>query len=205
MLRAGTPPSSYTKSSDQKINVVLIPGLFNRWGFYKPLVDGVVKAGFPVYIVAELGFSMGTILESSQRVKKIIEKEKLENVVLLGHSKGGLIGKYLLLNLNSNGRIIKLIAISTPFNGTTLSNHLIYPRFSEFSPNSSLIKSLSAETKYNEKIVNIIPSIDVIIRNKNGSELVGAKNIHVKAGGHNRVVNSEEVINVVVTELQRLS
>ena len=77
MLHAGNPPKSYTKSSGQKINVVLTPGLFDRWGFYKPLVDGVVEEGFPVHIVSELGFSMGTILESSQKVKKFIEKEKL--------------------------------------------------------------------------------------------------------------------------------
>ncbi len=190
---------------DSKVPVVMITGIFNRWAFYKPLLDQISLKGHPVYVVHTLGDNIKDIPSSAKIVKDFIEKNNLANVVLVSHSKGGLIGKYLLQHLNSENRVMKLIAIAAPFSGSNLVKLLPLKRINEFSPDSEIIKELNSYTKVNKKIISIIPSFDVMIRHDKGSYLEGAKNINVKAGGHNRVANNNEAISVVINELEDIS
>ena len=83
------PPKGYVKNP-----IVLIPGLGCRWAGVKHLADFIESKGFPIYVVKELGDNLFEIPYSAKLVKKVIEDNDLRNAILVGHSKGGLIGKY---------------------------------------------------------------------------------------------------------------
>src|SRR3989338_7408769 len=126
------PPKSYLDYVlPGKNPVILIPGNSNRWGFLKKLADSISRFGHPVYIVDKLGLNMFDIPTSAKIVREIIDEKNLKNVVLLGHSKGGVVGKYILIHENKDNQISRLIAIGAPFSGSNIVNHLPSRSFRE--------------------------------------------------------------------------
>ncbi|NMM18252.1 MAG: alpha/beta hydrolase [Cellulomonas sp.] len=73
--------------------VVLLPGIYERWQFMRPLATALHRQGYPVHVVHRLGLNRGTIPAMARRVAAHIEQQGLSQVGLIAHSKGGLIGK----------------------------------------------------------------------------------------------------------------
>lgn len=199
-------PSHYLEFvKENKVPVVLIPGVLSRWAVMKPLADKISLEGHPVYIVPKLGVNFKDIKTSASIVKEIIDENKLKNIVILAHSKGGYIGKYLLKHFNEKGQIKKLISVGTPYSGTRLSHYLPHTRLREFSPESEMIKEISGYSDINHKIISINPSWDNLIWHENGAYLEGAKNINVKVAGHHIALNHSQVTEIILEELKKLS
>jgi triacylglycerol lipase len=204
MFRLNDPPKIYTDKKS-KLSVLFLPGLLSRWGYYKPLLDRINNEGYPVYVIPSLGLNIKEVNKTAEIARDIIDEKKLKKVVVIGHSKGGLVGKYLLVNLNKDNKIINVISIASPFSGSNLARIFLYKRFQEFSPNSKLLNSLSQDTKVNSKIISIIPSYDELVWSKNKSMLNGAKNIYTKAGGHLSISNDRELVGKIIEELELIS
>ena len=190
---------------ENKVPVIIIPGVLGRWAFAKPLADKISLEGHPVYIVPKLGNNLKDIPTSAKLVRELIDENNLKNVVLIAHSKGGFVGKYILKHLNSDERVVRMISVATPYSGSSLAKIFHYPRFREFSPESKMIKEISSYSDINHKVISINPSFDNIVWHEKGAYLKGAKNINVKIGGHNRVLNDKEVINIILRELSKNS
>lgn len=185
-----------------KVPIILIPGISNKWGFLKHLGDSISHKGHPVYIANKLELNFFDIPTSAKIVRSIIDKNNLEKVIIIGHSKGGIVGKYLLVHENNDDKIIRLIAIAAPFSGTNIVNHLPYKSFKELSPKSRIIKELNSNSnsKVNSKIVSIMPEFDNHVWQEKGSYLEGALNIKVSIKGHHKIVFDKDVIRKI-TEL----
>ena len=180
--------------------VILIPGNSNKWGFLKKLADHISSLGHPVYIVNKLGSNLLNISTSAKIVRKIIDENKLEKVIMIGHSKGGVVGKYILAHENKDDKITRLIAIAAPFSGTNIVNHLPYESLRELSPKSKIIQELDSNEKVNSKIVSLMPEFDNHVWSEKGSFLEGALNIKVPIKGHHKIVFDKDVISKI-TEL----
>lgn len=97
------PPESYISKADKnKIPVILIPGIGNRWGAIKHLADLISSQGYPLYVIPDLKNNLLSVEKSAEIVKAMIDKNNLKNVILVGYSKGGLIGKYLMVLKNED-------------------------------------------------------------------------------------------------------
>lgn len=197
------PPKHYLDFTlDNKPAVILVYGLLGSWGFLKKIGDKLSLNGHPVYIVKELGHNLDSIPNNAKIIEKIINKNKLKSVIIVGHSKGGLIGKYLLLNYNKKNYIKGVIAIASPFNGAVLAGKIPLNSYKELTPESEIIKYLSENIKVNKKIVSIFPSWDNYV-GKNSSNLVGAKNVEINARGHNAILFAKETIEKVVSAVEK--
>lgn len=193
------PPKEYLDYVIKGKNpVILIPGNSNKWGFLKKLADTISGLGHPVYIPHKLELNLFDIPTSSKIVRNIIDENKLEKVILIGHSKGGLVGKYLLVHENKDNKVIRLIAIAAPFSGTNIVNHLPYKSFKELSPKSEIIKALDSNSKVNSKIVSIMPEFDNHVWSEKGSFLERALNIKVPIKGHHKIVFDKDAIKKIV-------
>lgn len=190
------PPKHYLGYTVKgKDPVILIPGITNKWGFLKKLGDKISLEGHPVYIVPKLGYNLVDIPTAAKIVEDLIDENNLKDVIIVAHSKGGLIGKYLLINDN---RIKKLIAIATPFSGSHFARFFLHKSFRQLSPQNQIIVDLSARPEVNKKIVSIIPVFDNHVWHKSGSYLKGAKNIKVNIHGHHKILFSKEVASKVL-------
>ncbi len=193
------PPKQYLNYVVKGKNpIILIPGNSNKWGFLKKLADSISCLGHPVYIPDKLGLNLFDIPISAKIVREIIDENKLEKVILIGHSKGGIVGKYILMHENKDDRVNRLIAIAAPFSGTNIVNNLPYTSFKELSPKSKIIKELDSNEKVNSKITSIMPEFDNHVWHEKGSFLSGAINIKVKTKGHHKIIFDKNVINKII-------
>ncbi len=199
------PPKNYLESKNKNISIVLVPGFLGKWAYYKPLLDKLSDAGYPIYLVKKLENNNKDIKISAEIVRDVIDSNNLKNVVILSHSKGGYIGKYILKNLNNDKSVLKMISISTPYSGINIAKLFPFKRFNEFSPNSGMIKIISSYSDINSDVVSINPHLNSLVWNKKGSYLEGAKNIKTKNSGHFKIANEREVAEIILKELKLIT
>jgi len=148
----------YTKEG--KVPIILIPGVFSKWHFLKFFADPLSQKGHPIYIVRSLGYNTRAISHSAKLVHELINEKNLRNVVIIAHSKGGLIGKYVIAFLNKDKRVRKVIAVATPFGGSYMAKYFSHEAFIEIHPHSTVIQELQAQKEVNKHIVSIFGVFD---------------------------------------------
>lgn len=186
-----------------KIPVILIPGIAEKWGFLKSLGDKISLEGHPVYIVPKLGHNLTDIPKSARIIKDLIEENKLKSVIIVTHSKGGLIAKYLLIHFNKDNVVKGVIAIATPFSGSALVRLVRHKSFKELSPTSQLIQDLNSNTIVNNRIISIYPSYDNHV--PEGSILTYAENIKVNVKGHHKILFDNQVQKITIEKIDKLT
>jgi pimeloyl-ACP methyl ester carboxylesterase len=202
-----TPPKHYLGHiADGKAPIVILPGVLMPWAFLKPIADNISHRGHPVYIVPRLGNNAADIPTSAKKVREVIEENKLEKVIIVAHSKGGLIGKYLLVREDPDKRIKGVIAIATPFHGSSAVKFIPHVSVRELAPDSKIIRYLEEHSEVNDKIVSIYPSFDNHVWHPKGSYLAGAmQNIRVDVAGHHKVLDDKIVWNKVEEWIEKIT
>lgn len=206
------PPKDYLEKDSEKPFVILIPGIFGTWASMKRLGDKISSLGYPVCAIKELGYNLFDIPSSSQKLREVVLRvsslrEKNKGIVMIAHSKGGLIAKYYLMKYEEEKDVLGVVAIATPFSGTKMAEVLpsdIKP-LKELSSSSPIIKEMDKREDVNKKIISIIPEFDNHVWAEKGSFLSGAENIKVPIRGHHKVLFSEEVEKVVISSIKKLS
>ena len=225
------PPKHYLEyTKEGKVPVVLIPGIFGKWGFMKHLGDKISRQGHPVYIVPKLGYNIFSIPRSAkilrvtllhvfpklghiapkvakgaESIKKLMEKNKITSVIFVAHSKGGLIGKYFLAHYNQDRRVIGMVAVATPFSGSAMAKLVPLDPVREMDKDSEIIKDLEQHAKVNQQIISIIPEYDNHVWAEEGSFLQGAENVEVPVRGHHKVLFSKHVSEAVLAAINKLT
>ncbi|OYV39115.1 MAG: hypothetical protein B7Z81_03735 [Acidocella sp. 20-61-6] len=136
----------------------------------------------------------------------MIEKENLSGVVLVAHSKGGLIGKYLLAHDNADSRVSGMVAIATPFSGSAMANPIQHDLFRELQTDSEFIKDLEKHDAVNARIISIIPEYDNHVWAERGSYLDGAaENIRVSVKGHHKALFDGAVSSATIRSIEKIA
>jgi len=190
---AARVPAAYATGAARP--VVLIPGVYERWHFLRPIADALSAAGHPVHVVRELGINDRAIPGSAARVLRFLENADLRGVALVAHSKGGLIGKAAMLE-DADGRIDRLVAVATPFSGSRMADLMVVPALRAFRPAHPVIRRLVGERAVNARITSIYPAFDPHI--PEGSALDGGTNVQLDVVGHFRILEAPATIAAVL-------
>jgi hypothetical protein len=93
-------PRAWRNGADDLPEVILLPGVYEHWTFLRPLGDALNAAGHRVRVVHGLGMNRRGIVETSERLGRALAGKPPAQAgrVLVAHSKGGLIGKHLLIS-----------------------------------------------------------------------------------------------------------
>jgi hypothetical protein len=194
-----TDPGRFETGSGRP--VLMIPGVYEPWQFLRPLIGALHGAGHPVFVVPELGTNLGVLSEGAATVEGVLEARDLRNVVIVAHSKGGLIGKLVMVGEGSTPRVERMVAICTPFAGSRYAQYLPIRALRDFSPSDPAGLSLRADESVNSRIVSVFGPFDPHI--PEGSTLPGATNRLVAKGGHFRGLSDPEVRAIVLEEAAR--
>lgn len=186
-------PKAYVDKKNPKGTVLLIPGLFEHWLFLKDVGDFLHERGYQVHVVQEINTNREQIHKEAAKVHRYLEQHDLKQVVIIGHSKGGLIGLHYLLNHNTNKRVRMLIAIATPFAGSTIGRYVPVKAIRELLPQGEHITALADTKAVSMNIVSVYPEYDNHIWHPDGSYLKGARNIVLPVQGHHRILFSREL------------
>lgn len=226
-------PSAWRTGSPGLPEVVLIPGVYEHWTFLRPLGDSLAAAGHRVRVVHGLGVNRRGIAETADRLARNLADLPLPPAgrVLVAHSKGGLIGKHLLVKSGAAGAaaaeasaggdpaeaaaaaphdprrpslgLLGLVAVATPFGGARRARLFVDPSIRAFLPGNETIVMLGRETSVNGRIVSVFGPYDPHI--PEGSALDGATNVAVPAQGHFRVLGSPKTHAAVLDGIRLLA
>jgi len=175
--------------------VLLLPGVYEPWTFLRPLAERLHASGHPVHVVRALGNNARPIAQSAEIAQRYLDAAGLEQVVLVAHSKGGLIGKHMMLVNDHAGRISRLIAIATPFGGSRYANYMLPPSLRAFRPREKTLAMLTANAIINARITSLFSEWDTHI--PEGCYLEGATNIEFPVQGHFTILADEQVLRAV--------
>lgn len=212
------PPKHYLGHvAKEKSPIILIPGILGKWSFMKELGDRISLLGHPVYVIPRLRYNTLNIPESAKIVRELIDgiiterrkktdNGKNQNIVLVAHSKGGLVGKYVLVHHNHEKAINGLVAIATPFSGSSLTKIIPHKSFKELSENSEIIRELETKNNVNKRVISIFPEFDNHVWSEKGSFLNGAmENIKVNTKGHHKIIFDKNAQNKIIESIEKLS
>ncbi len=164
--------------------VLLLPGVYETWQFLRPVADRLSALGHPIHTVRELGYNRLSIIASAELAQRYLDQKNLTGVVIVAHSKGGLIAKRMMVTDDRAGRIDRLVAINTPFGGSALADWAPVRSLRAFSPRDETVMTLAANLAANVRITSIYSRLDPLI--PGGSKLEGATNVCLSMVGHFR-------------------
>ena len=176
--------------------IVLLPGVYETWQFLRPIATSLSKRGHPVHVVRELGYNRATIPASAVVVQKYLDDHDLRDVILVAHSKGGLIGKHMMLFDDTDRRVRQLVTVATPFGGSVYARFFLNRSVRDFSPTDPTLMMLAANIMANARITSIYGDFDPHI--PGGSHLDGATNVKLPVSGHFKILGASVVEHAVV-------
>lgn len=176
--------------------VIVIPGIYETWQFMRPMVDALHEAGHPVHVVTMLQNNRIPVDRAATLVAEYLQREDLTEVAIVAHSKGGLIGKYLMMQADAGARVHSMVAVCTPFAGSRYARYMLLPSLRAFSPTHPITGRLAREVAVNARITSIFGEFDPHI--PEGSELEGGTNIRLPVGGHFRILSDGDCIKAVL-------
>lgn len=180
--------------------VVIVPGIYESWRFMRRLGALLHRHGHRVHVVSTLGWNVGSIPDMARLVAEHLVEEDLTDVVIVAHSKGGLIGKYAMLHHDPDGRILGMVAVNTPFNGSSLARWMLLPSLREFVPTGATLAALTADLVVNARITSVSGPFDPHI--PGGSDLEGATNVHLATPGHFRLLSDPQLVPTILRALE---
>lgn len=195
-LRSLGPTTAANYRSGSRQPVVALPGVYETWQFMRPLMDALHERGHPIYVVTQLGHNVRAVPDSARIAMDVIERENLDHVLVLAHSKGGLIGKYAMAHLDPAARIDRMVAIATPFAGSAYARFAPVRHLRAFRATDPVLAALIRDVEANRRITSIYGVFDTMI--PGGSELPGATNIRLPLGGHFHILGDPRTRDVVL-------
>ena len=150
----------------------------------------------------------------SNQVDRICRRHGLERLDIVGHSEGGLIGRYYVQKLNGAKHVSGLVTLGTPHRGTPWAYlgrlvRQIVPSVPQMMPNSQLLRECTdGRFPGAVKMTSIFSRADLIcppsscrLDSEAGPHL---KNVEIPNGGHFDLLFRKDVFTVVERELQSL-
>ncbi|MGO1583204.1 MAG: esterase/lipase family protein [Actinomycetaceae bacterium] len=183
--------------------VVLLPGVYESWHMLARVGRAVADAGHPVAVIPDLGLNDRPVLDGARRTAAHLAALDLDRVVLVAHSKGGLVGKAVMLGPEGR-RVAGLVSVATPWRGSLWAR--AFPPWSvvgALRPAHPDLARLAARTEVDARIVSLNPAWDPHI--PGGSFLPGARNVPLRERGHFRPLGSRAVHDLVVEHVRRLA
>ncbi|MFF2272506.1 alpha/beta fold hydrolase [Agromyces sp. NPDC058136] len=206
LLTTRRTPHAWRNGEPGAAQVVLLPGVYEHWSFMRPIGDALSAAGHRVTVVHGLRLNRRPIAETAARVAKALARSAppAAGRVIVAHSKGGLIGKHLLIDDEGEQLGVRgLVAICTPFAGARRARLFGDPSIRALLPSDATIVRLEDAASVNARIVSVFGTFDPHV--PDGSALEGAMNVQVPVAGHFRVLGAPETAAAVLAGIARLT
>jgi pimeloyl-ACP methyl ester carboxylesterase len=198
VLGAGHEPAGWRHGDPGKPQVVLLPGVYEHWSFLRPLGDALHAAGHRIVVVHGMRANRRPVAETAARVAKALARSAPPPAgrVIVAHSKGGLIGKHVLIDDEGETLGVRgLVAICTPFTGARRARFFGDPSIRALLPSDETIVMLGDAASVNARIVSVFGTFDPHV--PDGRALEGATNVQVPVAGHFRVLAAPETLAAV--------
>jgi triacylglycerol lipase len=136
--------------------ILLIHGYIHDSSAWIYLRWQLVRHGFaPVYLLNLRSpfLSINNYIKQVEaRASQIAQESGRQDLILIGHSMGGVVGSLYALHNAPPGSVTDVITIASPLSGTYVARIAIGPDAREMERNSDFLKNLPEEIRKNQKI-----------------------------------------------------
>ena len=202
--------------------VLLLPGFMATRRGLSVLERRLRRDGYGVFSL-NLGGLMGTFNTHSIEESALLVREKIEKLyrrypalgplTIVGHSKGGLIGRYYIKRMGGHERCAALVTLGTPHHGTpaaylgALMTGLVAPSIWQLMPMSPFIRRLkSGDFPDRVRLVSVYSKEDGVVPFPSGMVEPGARadivNIEIAGVSHRAFLTRKAVYDAVQAQLR---
>lgn len=197
---AGDSPSTYCNPSGQP--VILIPGIYESWHQMRGLASYLKERGFDPHLLPQLGNTLGPVDLLARRVLAYLSENNLHEVLLVGHSKGGLVSRCVQLQAQL-GVVRGIVTMGTPHRGAHLAAYTLPSAgVRDLVPTNPLIQKMYADTRFSDRVVCLQARWDQHV--PEGASLPLARLEIVDVVGHNRLITEEVAFEACAQALKSL-
>jgi triacylglycerol lipase len=187
--------------------VFLLHGVFASAGVFRPLEERLRAAG--IQHVGKFSYRPGrSVVSLAQQLRKEIEYiPQGTRIHLVGHSLGGVVGRYYVQELGGSARIRQTISLASPFHGTSVARWLPLQVARELSPSSELLAALRDPMRLPRNVphTSIVADSDMVVVPPSSAAFPFGDVVVVEGLGHNGLLFDEEVANMVVQRILDVS
>lgn len=144
------------KSNGSGQPILLIHGYIHDSSAWIYLRQQLVRTGFgPIYLMnlRPPFLSINEYVKQVEaRARQIADETKRRDLILIGHSMGGIISSLYALHVAEPGTVTDVITIASPLAGTFVARMAIGPDAREMERNSNFLKNLPEEIRKNDRI-----------------------------------------------------
>ncbi len=178
--------------------VVLVPGVYEAWHFLRPLGRELHDRGLQVHAVPALRRNHRPVPEGADVLRRAIAGRDLHDVVLLAHSKGGLVGKHAMLADLTSGerRIASMITVNTPFGGSRHARWVPLRAVRALVPGDTVIQALVLDRSVDARILAVRSVWDPHVPEAGAPQ--GVLEVVLPTPGHFRVLEDPALADLVV-------
>ena len=189
--------------------VLLLHGVLCNAGVWSPMKQYLAAQGIgPIYALS-YGPPLASIdlfaEQAALRIDAILAATGARQVVIVGHSMGGLVAR-AYLGRYGGAKVRRVIAIGTPHGGSVLAWMFPGRSLSQLRPRNAWLADLGATaTEAAPPIVSLWSWHDSMVAPQTSSILAHAQNIALMGIGHNALLGDPRVFARVAAEIRATS
>jgi alpha-beta hydrolase superfamily lysophospholipase len=180
--------------------VLLLPGVYESWRTLRWFADYLNEQGHPVVVIPGMGHNVRPVAATAEMAQRVVDVNDLHGVILLAHSKGGLVGKTMMLDTDTSARIDRMVAVNSPFSGSRMARFIPGKTLRAFRTDDVGLVRLSGLVDANARITSVFARFDGHV--PDGSHLEGARNVSVPVDGHFRILGHPAGRAAILAALQ---
>ena len=187
--------------------VLLLHGILCNAGVWLPMKKYLAARGIgPIYALS-YGPPLASIDvfadQTAAKIDAILEATGARQVVIVGHSMGGLVAR-AYLRRHGGGKVRRLITIGTPHHGSMHAYMMPGVALSQLRPRNAWLTELGAAGAGSDPpIVSLWSWHDSMVAPQTSSLLDRAENIALMGIGHNELLSNRRVQERVAAEIVR--
>lgn len=186
--------------------VIVLAGLATPWRFMRPVLNALSDRGYRVVVLPQLGWNFQPVSVIAAKVERYLQANpELGRVLFVGHSKGGLVAKQVLLDDVEGRYTIGAVAIAAPFAGAKAARFVhgsnpIAREMIGLRAGTPMQLAFSMRNEVDTRITSIMPLYDQIVGYP--GILPSGRNRTVRALGHNLLLADRRVHDIIDRELR---
>ena len=202
-------PKLPTSESNARPPIILLHGLFqNRsclfWLQYRLRAAGYQQV---ICISTPPWRDMETLTESLTKiVDELRIKLKVEKVILIGHSMGGIIARNYVQNRGGAAHVQGMVTLGSPHHGSKLAPFALSPMGKTLLPGSKFMRQFNSVAWPNEtQAVSIYTRYDNIVLPAESGKMNGAQSVELDGMGHTSLLFHPRSLQAVLGALDNIT
>ena len=193
--------------------IILVHGVVDNRSVFAVLRRGLRKRGFGRIITVNYSPLSDDIRRVARRLSDVVEETVYETgyerVHVIGHSMGGLIGRYYVQRLGGDARVHTLVTLGSPHQGTYPARLVPHPIARQMRPDSDILAELALPAPgCRTRMLSVWSDLDQMIVPKRSARLehpdLAARNVFVRGVGHMSLPVDGRVVHEICATLAHL-